>query len=88
MAMASSRGASGSVREGASTICWRHCPSRSCAPGPLLCLAQAWLLIHRVELEPAAASIEAATGALPGSLGRRPPRTGRGRATRAYMAHR
>jgi ATP/maltotriose-dependent transcriptional regulator MalT len=32
---------------------------------PLLCLTQAWLLIHRVELEAAAAWVEAATAALP-----------------------
>jgi LuxR family transcriptional regulator, maltose regulon positive regulatory protein len=32
---------------------------------PLLCLTQAWLLIHRVELEAAAAWVEAAAQALP-----------------------
>jgi LuxR family transcriptional regulator, maltose regulon positive regulatory protein len=32
---------------------------------PLLCLAQAWLLIHRVELEAAAGWVEAAARALP-----------------------
>ena len=32
---------------------------------PLLCLTQAWLLIHRVELEAAAAWVDAATHALP-----------------------
>jgi LuxR family transcriptional regulator, maltose regulon positive regulatory protein len=32
---------------------------------PLLCLAQAWLLIYRVELEPATAWVEAAAQALP-----------------------
>jgi len=32
---------------------------------PLLCLAQAWLLMHRVELEPAARWVEAAQAALP-----------------------
>ena len=30
---------------------------------PLLCLARAWLLIHRVELEPAAARVQAAAPA-------------------------
>ena len=53
---------------------------------PLLCLAQAWLLIHRVELEPAAAWIDAAAHALPAADGE--ARTARGAvaATRAYMA--
>jgi LuxR family maltose regulon positive regulatory protein len=52
---------------------------------PLLCLAQAWLLIHRVELEPAAAWTEAAARAL---LAAGDDRHGRGAvaATRAYLA--
>jgi len=47
---------------------------------PLLCLAQAWLLVHRVELEPAAAWVDAAARALPAADGdaarvaRSPPR--------------
>jgi LuxR family maltose regulon positive regulatory protein len=51
---------------------------------PMLCLAHAWLLIHRVELEPAAAWIEASEHALPQD-GARPAR-GAVAATRAYMA--
>ena len=53
---------------------------------PLLCLAQAWLLIHRVELGPAAAWVEAAAQALPAAD--RDTRSARGAvaATRAYMA--
>jgi LuxR family maltose regulon positive regulatory protein len=64
---------------------------------PLLCLTQAWLLIHRVELEAAAAWVEAAAQALPAvhnSLGHNSPghddaaRQAHGAvaATRAYMA--
>jgi LuxR family transcriptional regulator, maltose regulon positive regulatory protein len=52
---------------------------------PPLCLAQAWLLIHRVELEPAAAWIDAAERALPAADDARPAR-GAVAATRAYMA--
>jgi LuxR family maltose regulon positive regulatory protein len=53
---------------------------------PLLCLAQAWLLLHRVELEPAAAWVEAAARALPAAEDdARPPR-GAVAATRAYLA--
>ena len=54
---------------------------------PLLCLAQAWLLIHRVELVAAAAWIEAAESALDASDGAvaRPAR-GAVAATRAYLA--
>jgi LuxR family maltose regulon positive regulatory protein len=52
---------------------------------PLLCLAQAWLLLHRVELEPAAAWIDAAGHALPAADDARPAR-GAVAATRAYMA--
>jgi LuxR family maltose regulon positive regulatory protein len=52
---------------------------------PLLCLARAWLLIHRVELEPAAAWIEAAARALPAADDDRPAQ-GAVAATRAYMA--
>jgi LuxR family transcriptional regulator, maltose regulon positive regulatory protein len=52
---------------------------------PLLCLAQAWLLIHRVELEPAAAWIDAAARALPATDDAHPAR-GAVAATRAYMA--
>ena len=53
---------------------------------PLLCLAQAWLLIHRVELAAAAAWIDGAAQALPAADGE--ARTARGAvaATRAYMA--
>jgi LuxR family maltose regulon positive regulatory protein len=53
---------------------------------PLLCLAQAWLLIHRVELEPAAAWIDAAAGALPAADGEARSARGAVAATRAYMA--
>jgi LuxR family maltose regulon positive regulatory protein len=53
---------------------------------PLLCLAQAWLLIHRVELEPAAAWIEAADRALPEADDDARPARGAVAATRAYMA--
>jgi LuxR family transcriptional regulator, maltose regulon positive regulatory protein len=52
---------------------------------PLLCLAQAWLLIHRVELEPAAVWIDAAARILPAADNARPAR-GAVAATRAYMA--
>ncbi|HET9290774.1 MAG TPA: AAA family ATPase, partial [Actinomycetes bacterium] len=52
---------------------------------PLLCLGQAWLLIHRVDLGPAAAWIEAAERALPAADDARPAR-GAVAATRAYMA--
>jgi ATP/maltotriose-dependent transcriptional regulator MalT len=54
---------------------------------PLLCLTQAWLLIHRVELEAAAAWVEAAAHALlpvPDDADRRAH--GAVAATRAYMA--
>jgi len=53
---------------------------------PLLCLAQAWLLIHRVELEPAAAWIDAAARALPAAADDARPGRGAIAATRAYMA--
>jgi LuxR family transcriptional regulator, maltose regulon positive regulatory protein len=53
---------------------------------PLLCLAQAWLLIHRVELEPAAAWIDAAARALPAADDDARPGRGAVTATRAYMA--
>jgi LuxR family maltose regulon positive regulatory protein len=53
---------------------------------PLLCLAHAWLLIHRVELGPATAWIEAATGALPAAGDDARPARGAVAATRAYMA--
>jgi LuxR family transcriptional regulator, maltose regulon positive regulatory protein len=53
---------------------------------PLLCLAQAWLLIHRVELDPAAAWIDAAARALPaGDDGGRQAH-GAVDASRAYLA--
>ena len=52
---------------------------------PLLCLGQAWLLIHRVELEPAAAWVDAAARALPAADGDRSAR-GAVAATRAYLA--
>jgi LuxR family transcriptional regulator, maltose regulon positive regulatory protein len=59
---------------------------------PLLCLTQAWLLIHRVELEGAAAWVEAAAKALPPAHNA-PGHNDAGRqahgavaATRAYMA--
>jgi LuxR family maltose regulon positive regulatory protein len=54
---------------------------------PLLCLAQAWLLIYRVELEPAAGWIEAAADALP-AVDDDAARQAHGAvaATRAYMA--
>jgi LuxR family maltose regulon positive regulatory protein len=53
----------------------------------LLCLMQAWLLIHRVELEPAAAWVEAAAQALPAG-NHDAPRQAHGAvaATRAYLA--
>jgi LuxR family maltose regulon positive regulatory protein len=53
---------------------------------PLLCLAQAWLLIHRVELEPAATWIDAAARALPAADDDARPARGAVAATRAYMA--
>ena len=53
---------------------------------PLLCLAQAWLLIHRVELGPAAAWIDAAARALPAAGDDARPARGAIAATRAYMA--
>ena len=53
---------------------------------PRLCLAQAWLLIHRVELEPAAAWIDAAARALPGAGDDARPARGAVAATRAYLA--
>jgi LuxR family maltose regulon positive regulatory protein len=53
---------------------------------PLLCLAQAWLLIHRVELEPAAAWIDAADRALPAADDDGRSARGAVAATRAYMA--
>jgi LuxR family maltose regulon positive regulatory protein len=59
---------------------------------PMLCLTQAWLLIHRVELEAAAAWVEAAAQALP-ALDDSPVHNDGDRqahgavaATRAYMA--
>jgi LuxR family transcriptional regulator, maltose regulon positive regulatory protein len=54
---------------------------------PLLCLTQAWLLIHRVELEAAAAWVEAAAAALP-AVQKDADRSAHGAvaATRAYMA--
>src|SRR6185312_15848711 len=53
---------------------------------PLLCLAQAWLLIHRVELVPAAAWIDAAAEALPAAGDGADPARGAVAATRAYIA--
>jgi LuxR family maltose regulon positive regulatory protein len=53
---------------------------------PLLCLAQAWLLIHRVELEPAATWIDAAARALPAADDEARPARGAVAATHAYMA--
>ena len=55
---------------------------------PLLCLAQAWLLIHRVELEPAAAWIDAAAQRAPGRRRRGPPRARRGRRHARLHGHR
>ncbi|HZB48483.1 MAG TPA: LuxR C-terminal-related transcriptional regulator, partial [Mycobacteriales bacterium] len=61
-------------------------PDRVLSARPLLCLAQAWLLIHRVELEPAAARIDAAARALsPAGDDARRTR-GAVAATRAYLA--
>jgi ATP/maltotriose-dependent transcriptional regulator MalT len=53
---------------------------------PLLCLAQAWLHIHRVELEPATTWIDAATRALPAADDDARPARGAVAATRAYLA--
>jgi LuxR family maltose regulon positive regulatory protein len=53
---------------------------------PLLCLAQAWLLIHRVELEAAAAWIDAADRALPAADDDARSAGGAVAATRAYLA--
>jgi LuxR family transcriptional regulator, maltose regulon positive regulatory protein len=53
---------------------------------PLLCLAQAWLLLHRVKLEPAAAWIEAAARALPAADDQAGPARGAVAATRAFLA--
>jgi LuxR family maltose regulon positive regulatory protein len=53
---------------------------------PLLCLAQAWLLIHRVELVPAAAWIDAAAGALPAAGDGAGQARGAVAATHAYIA--
>jgi LuxR family transcriptional regulator, maltose regulon positive regulatory protein len=53
---------------------------------PLLCLAQAWLLIHRVELQPAAAWLDAAARALPEADDDARPARGAVAATRAYLA--
>jgi LuxR family maltose regulon positive regulatory protein len=53
---------------------------------PLLCLAQAWLLIHRVELGPAAAWTDAAARALPAADDDARPGRGAVAATRAYLA--
>ncbi len=53
---------------------------------PLLCLAQAWLLIHRVELEPAAVWIDAAARALATADDNADRVRGAVAATRAYMA--
>src|ERR1044072_4091115 len=53
---------------------------------PLLFLAQAWLLIHRVELVSAAAWIDAAAGALPAAGDGADPARGAVAATRAYIA--
>ena len=55
---------------------------------PLLCLAQAWLLIHRVELEPAAAWIDAAARALPAAGDDARPSTWRGRRHARLHGHR
>jgi LuxR family transcriptional regulator, maltose regulon positive regulatory protein len=54
---------------------------------PLLCLTQAWLLIHRVELEAAAGWVEAAAAALPAAQ-KDADRQSHGAvaATRAYLA--
>jgi LuxR family maltose regulon positive regulatory protein len=53
---------------------------------PRLCLAQAWLLVHRVELEAAAAWIETAERALPATGDDARPGRGAVAAARAYMA--
>ncbi len=53
---------------------------------PLLCLAQAWLLIHRVELDSAAAWIDAAARALPAADDGGRQAHGAVDATRAYLA--
>jgi LuxR family maltose regulon positive regulatory protein len=53
---------------------------------PLLCLGQAWLLIHRVELEAAAAWVDAAARALPAAGDAADPAGGAVAATRAYLA--
>jgi ATP/maltotriose-dependent transcriptional regulator MalT len=52
---------------------------------PRLCLARAWLLFHRVELEEAAAWIEAAERALPAAGDDARPDRGAVAATRAYL---
>ncbi|GIE98543.1 LuxR C-terminal-related transcriptional regulator [Paractinoplanes rishiriensis] len=51
---------------------------------PLLCLARVWLLVHRVELNPAAAWLEAAESALDAADGG--PVRGAVAATRAYLS--
>ena len=53
---------------------------------PALCLARAWLLIHRVELGPAAAWTDAAARALPAAHDDARPARGAVAATRAYLA--
>ncbi|HWC42695.1 MAG TPA: LuxR C-terminal-related transcriptional regulator [Actinomycetota bacterium] len=53
---------------------------------PVLCLGQAWLLLHRVELEPAAAWIDAAARALPAAGDDSRPARGAVAAARAYLA--
>ncbi|GIJ72980.1 LuxR C-terminal-related transcriptional regulator [Virgisporangium ochraceum] len=66
-------------------------PERVVRGRPMLCLAHAWLLIHRVDLEPATAWTEAAASALP-AAGDAPSGTDGARArgavaaTRAYLA--
>lgn len=53
---------------------------------PMLCLSEAWLLIHRVELEPATARLEAAARALSTAGDNERPVRGAVAATRAYLA--
>jgi ATP/maltotriose-dependent transcriptional regulator MalT len=53
---------------------------------PMLCLTQAWLLIHRLEYEPAAAWVESATRALPAAGDGASPARGAIAATRAFLA--
>jgi LuxR family maltose regulon positive regulatory protein len=67
----------------------RRLPDPVVRSRPLLCLTQAWLLIHRVELEAAAAWVEAAAAALPAvQKGGDRPAHGAVAATHAYHGHR